>query len=369
MLTRVDVELGARAYPVLIGAGCLTSLGETLRAHGLTQTNAFLLTNPQVGALYGLPASQSLQDAGFQKVVRHEIPASEEGKNWEEFSKTCAALLEHFPDAGASPLVVLLGGGVVGDLGGFAAAVYRRGVPFVQVPTTLLSAVDSSVGGKVAVNFGGVKNIMGAFSQPKLVLCDLSLLRSLSPRELRSGAAEVIKYGGVCSASLFEQLEGGALERLLSLDAETMVDIVSQCVRLKAAVVARDEFDQLGIRNVLNFGHTIGHALELSAQYDLTHGEAISIGMVAATGLAVELGVCSTGFRDRLIGLLKRAGLPVSYPGHEALFEPVLKALQLDKKFRNGKNLFVLPERAGAWRQAEDIPWDLVHGAIKSAIR
>ena len=118
MLTRVDVELGTRAYPVLIGAGCLSSLGETLRAHGLTQTNAFLLTNPQVGALYGLPAAQSLHDAGFQKVVRHEIPASEEGKNWEEFSKTCAALLEHFPDAGASPLVVLLGGGVVGDLGG-----------------------------------------------------------------------------------------------------------------------------------------------------------------------------------------------------------------------------------------------------------
>jgi 3-dehydroquinate synthase len=148
-----------------------------------------------------------------------------------------------------------------------------------------------------------------------------------------------------------------------------MVDIVSQCVRLKAAVVAQDEFDKLGIRNVLNFGHTIGHALELSAHYDLTHGEAISIGMVAASGLAVELGVCSTGFSDRLTGLLKRAGLPVSYPGHEALFEPVLKALQLDKKFRNGKNLFVLPERAGAWRQAEDIPWGLVHGAIKSAIR
>jgi 3-dehydroquinate synthase len=200
------------------------------------------------------------------------------------------------------------------------------------------------------------------------VLCDLSLLHSLSERELRSGAAEVIKYGAVCSASLFEQLEGGALERLLSREAATMVDIVSQCVRLKAAVVARDEFDKLGIRNVLNFGHTIGHALELSAHYELTHGEAISIGMVAATKLAVELGVCEMDFRDRLISLLSRAGLPLSYPGHESLFEPVLKTLKLDKKFRNGKNLFVLPERAGAWRQAEDIPWELVHGAIKSAI-
>jgi 3-dehydroquinate synthase len=368
MLTRVDVELGARAYPVLIGAGCLASLGKTLRAHQLHHTNAFLLTNPQVGGLYGQTATESLEGAGFKKVVRHEIPATEEGKNWEEFSKTCAALLEHFPDAGAAPLVVLLGGGVVGDLGGFAAAVYRRGVPFVQVPTTLLSAVDSSVGGKVAVNVGGVKNIMGAFSQPKLVLCDLDLLRSLPPRELRSGAAEVIKYGCVCSAALFEQLEGGALERLLALDADVMVDLVAQCVRLKAGVVAQDEFDKLGIRNVLNFGHTIGHALELSAHYDLTHGEAISIGMVAATRLAVELGVCATAFSERLHALLKRAGLPLSYHGHGALFEPVLKALQLDKKFRNGKNLFVLPERAGAWRQAEDIPWELVHDAIRSAI-
>jgi 3-dehydroquinate synthase len=139
-------------------------------------------------------------------------------------------------------------------------------------------------------------------------------------------------------------------------------------VRLKAAVVVQDEFDKLGIRNVLNFGHTIGHALELSAHYDLTHGEAISIGMIAAARIAVELGVCSAAFSGRLQALLKRAGLPLDYPGHGALFEPVLKALQMDKKFRNGKNLFVLPERAGAWRQAEDISWELVHGAIRSAI-
>src|SRR5205085_6594914 len=157
------------------------------------------ITNSQVAGYYFVTVRESLAVAGFTRVVRHDLPPTEEGKNWDEFTAACAALLEAFPDTGASPLVFLLGGGVVGDLGGFAAAVFRRGVPFVQLPTTLLAAVDSSVGGKVAVNFGGVKNIMGAFNQPQLVVCDLATLRTLGPREIRSGMAEVIKYGAVCS--------------------------------------------------------------------------------------------------------------------------------------------------------------------------
>lgn len=368
MPARVDVALGPRSYPVLIETDRLSVLGGALRAHGLAQTNAFVLTNPEVGALYFQPLHSTLSSAGFTRIVRHEIPATEEGKNWDVFSSTCAALLEHFPDAGASPLVILLGGGVVGDLGGFAAAVYRRGVPFVQVPTTLLAAVDSSVGGKVAVNFGGVKNIMGAFSQPRLVFCDLSTLRTLPARELRSGTAEVIKYGAVCCGALFADLEGGALERLLALDPATLEEVVSRCVRLKAAVVEQDEFDKLGIRNVLNFGHTIGHALELSAGYALTHGEAISIGMVAATRIARALKLCDGDFQSRLESLLRRAGLPLSFPGHPELFEPMLRALQLDKKFRNGKNLFVLPTSPGQWRQVEDVSWELVHDSMRKAV-
>jgi 3-dehydroquinate synthase len=368
MLTRVEVALGARAYSVLNGHGCLPNVGGLLREHGLNQSHAFVLTNPEVDTLYGKTLETSLRTAGFNRIAFHRIPTSEEGKNWDEFSKTCASLLEHFPEAGAAPLVLLLGGGVVGDLGGFAAAVYRRGVPFVQLPTTLLAAVDSSVGGKVAVNFGGVKNIMGAFSQPKLVVCDLATLHSLPERELHSGTAEVIKYGAVCCASLFDALEAGALERLLALEPDTLVEVVTRCVRLKAAVVQQDELDRLGIRNVLNFGHTIGHALELSAHYALTHGEAISVGMVAATRLAESLGVCEAGFRPRLEGLLQRAGLPLQYSGHSELFEPMLRALQLDKKFRNGKNLFILPVRPGAWQQMEDVPWPLVHEAMHAAI-
>ena len=365
---RLDVELGPRSYPILLGSGLLDWLGDLIREQGLAHRDAFVLTNPQVGALYFERARAALATAGFQRIVRHDIPASEEGKNWDEFSATCAALLAAFPDTGSVPLVFLLGGGVVGDLGGFAAAVFRRGVPFVQLPTTLLAAVDSSVGGKVAVNFGGVKNIMGVFNQPRLVVCDLALLRSLDPREIRSGASEVIKYGAVCSAALFEQLERGDLEKLLALEDAVLADIVGQCVALKARVVEQDEFDKKGIRNVLNFGHTIGHALELSADYALTHGEAVAIGMIAATRLAIGLRVCPPGLLDRLQALIGRAGLPVSFPDTAGLFERVLSAMQMDKKFRDGKNVFVLPTGVGAWQQVEDVEWARVHEAARSVL-
>jgi len=368
-IIQVPVELGPRRYEVQLGSGLLRSAGELVRAAGLTHGNAFILTNPEVGAHYFATLRDSLANAGFHKIIRHEVPPSEKAKSWEEFTKTCAALLESFPDAGATPLVFLLGGGVVGDLGGFAAAVFRRGVPFVQVPTTLLAAVDSSVGGKVAVNFGGVKNIMGAFSQPRLVLCDLDTLRTLPAREIRSGAAEVIKYGAVCSAELFEQLERGDLERLLSLNPATLVDVVSQCIALKARVVEQDEFDKKGIRNVLNFGHTIGHALELSADYQLTHGEAISVGMMAAARLALALGAIQPDFHTRLEALLVRAQLPTTYAGHAHLFDRVRRALQLDKKFREGRNVFVLLTGIGQWQQQENIDWKLVDETIRRSLQ
>jgi 3-dehydroquinate synthase len=365
---RIEVDLGPRSYPILVGRGLLDGLGEVIRSQGLSQMDAFVITNPQVGALYFDGVRMALEAVDFRRVVRHEIPASEEGKNWDEFSATCAALLAAFPDTGSVPLVFLLGGGVVGDLGGFAAGVFRRGVPFVQLPTTLLAAVDSSVGGKVAVNFGGVKNIMGIFNQPRLVVCDLALLDTLSARELRSGTSEVIKYGAVCSASLFEQLERGDLEKLLSRDPATLIDIVAQCVSLKARVVEQDEFDKKGIRNVLNFGHTIGHALELSADYMLTHGEAIAIGMIAATRLAIAVGQTDAQFLARLEALIVRAGLPTNHAAKPELFERIVRAMQMDKKFRDGKNVFVLPTQIGAWQQRENVDWNLVHDAVRSVL-
>jgi len=365
---QITVELGPRSYPVIIASGMLSALGDTLRNEGLKQKNAFVITNPQVGGHYFQQLSDALTQSGFERVVRHDIPASEEGKNWGEFSQTCETLLKAFPDTGSIPLVFLMGGGVVGDLGGFAAAVFRRGVPFVQIPTSLLAAVDSSVGGKVAVNFGGVKNIMGVLNQPRLVFCDLAMLTTLSDRELRSGMAEVIKYGVVCSRSLFEQLEAGDLEKMLQRDTDVLADVVAQCVQLKADVVQQDEFDKLGIRNVLNFGHTIGHAIELSADYSLTHGEAISIGMIAAMQIAVELKTCDENFQQRLEKLFVRAQLPRNFSGNKNLFEKILAAMQMDKKFRDGKNLFVLPTEIGSWSPREDVPWPLIHQALRAVL-
>ena len=364
MSTRVEVALGPRSYPVLVQTHCLPQLGATLRTHGLAQTNAFVLTNPDVAALYFSTLETSLKNAGFQRIVRHEIPASEEGKNWDVFSATCAALLEHFPDAGASPLVLLLGGGVVGDLGGFAAAVYRRGVPFVQIPTTLLAAVDSSVGGKVAVNFGGVKNIMGAFSQPRLVFCDLATLKTLSPRELRSGTAEVIKYGAVCSQALFDDLEAGALEKLLAQDPETLVDIVARCVQLKANVVAQDEFDKLGIRNVLNFGHTIGHALEAITKYRrFRHGEAIGYGMLAAGRISQWRSLMSEAELNTLRHAIRSLGPMPAVT--DLSIKDALAAITLDKKVISGKLHFVAAKGLGATVSISDVTTDELKHALR----
>jgi 3-dehydroquinate synthase len=368
-MTSVQVDLGPRSYSVLIGADLLKRAGGIFRENKLGGTNAFALTNRDVGALYFERLHDALMLAGFTKVVTHEMPTTEEGKSWDELSKVCAALLESFPDTGSIPLVILLGGGVIGDLGEFAAGLFRRGVPFVQMPTTLLAAVDSSVGGKVAVNFGGVKNIMGIFNQPRLVLCDLALLQTLPARELRSGMSEVVKYGAVCSRALFEKLENGALEKMLALDAPTLVEVVTHCVELKARVVEQDEFDKKGIRNVLNFGHTIGHALELSADYALTHGEAIAIGMIAATRIARALDYCDETFATRLRALIERAGLPTTFTNTPGLFDRVMSAMRMDKKFRDGKNVFVLPTEIGAWKQAENIDWVLVEEAVRSSLK
>jgi 3-dehydroquinate synthase len=380
-LNRVDVDLGPRSYPVLIGNGLISELGQIVREQGLKQTAAFVLTNRQVGGKHFAKVRRALEKAAFTRVVRHNIPSVESGKSWKNLERTCKKLLEEFPDTGSVPLIFLLGGGVVGDLGGFAAGIFRRGVAFVQLPTSLLAAVDSSVGGKVAVNFSGVKNILGVFNQPRLVVCDLALLQTLDERQLRSGVSEVIKYGAVCRGSLFAELEAGALKKLMARDPDTLADVVHQSVEIKARVVEQDEFDKKGIRNVLNFGHTIGHGLELSAYHPEadaseapTHGEAIAIGMVAATHLAMKLGMVDETFDRRLRGLLAVAGLPATMREFRAqqaggdypdLHERIIRAIQMDKKFRDGKNVFVLPTGIGSWRQVENVDWGLVNEAVR----
>ena len=344
----VRVDLGARSYPVLIGAGLLAELGPRLAAAGF-QGRCALVTSERVGALYREPVVASLGDAGLSPTVV-VIPDGEEHKNlaW------LAVLYDRLLDAGIERRtpVVALGGGVVGDLAGFAAATLLRGLPLVQVPTTLLAQVDAAIGGKTGIDHAHGKNLVGAFHQPRLVLIDVATLRTLPRREFVAGLAEVIKYGMIRDAELFGTLEA-RLDALLALDEGVLVPVVATSCRHKAAVVAADEREQSGERAVLNFGHTIGHALEVLTEYrGLLHGEAVAIGMVAAARLSRALGVCDAATVERLERLLRRAGLPVAMPA-DVTASALALAMQSDKKTAGGRIRFVCVERIGRTRLVE----------------
>jgi 3-dehydroquinate synthase len=338
----VRVELGARAYPVVVGRGLLDEAGSRIAAAGLGGRCA-LVTSERVGALYRDRVLSSLQRAGLRPTVL-EVPDGEEHKNlaW------LAALYDRLLDAGLErgSLVIALGGGVVTDLVGFAAATLLRGVPLALLPTTLLGQVDAAVGGKTGVNHASGKNLIGAFHQPRLVLADVDVLATLPRRELVAGLAEVIKYGAIGDAALFARLET-ELDDVLALRAETLVPVVAGCVRQKAAVVAADEREERGGRAVLNFGHTVGHAVETLTEYrEWLHGEAVAIGMVAAARVSQALGRCDGRTVERLKTLLERAGLPTGIP--TGLTPSALAlAMRADKKSAQGRIRFVCLEGIG----------------------
>jgi len=254
---------------------------------------------------------------------------------------------------------------VVGDLAGFAAASFRRGIPYVQAPTTLLAAVDSSVGGKTAVNLPEGKNLVGAFYQPRLVYVDLSTLETLEVRELRSGCAEVIKYGAALDADLFRFLEQ-SIEDLLALDREALTRVVTRCIELKADVVRRDEREEKRVRVCLNFGHTLGHAIEKASDRRLRHGECVAVGMLAAAHISVELGLCSAQIPQRLEALIRRAGLPAAAEGLDMAH--VMEFVKHDKKFVTGANRFVVLRGIGQWQEYEGVPEELVREAAGSVL-
>ncbi len=361
----IGVELGKRSYDILIGFDCLPGLGEAMKERGLASDNVAVITSPRIGGLYYDTVEGALHEAGITSVGRWDVPDGEENKSLDNFAAAVRWLARFAPDPSIEPAVVTLGGGVIGDLGGFAAASFRRGVPYVQVPTTLLAAVDSSVGGKTAVNLPEGKNLVGAFYQPRLVYVDLGTLRTLPEREVRSGMAEVIKYGAILDADLFQFLEE-SVEEALGLEAAVLTRIVSRCVELKAEVVRQDELDRAHVRVCLNFGHTLGHAIEKAADGRLTHGESVAVGMVAAARMSVASGLCEAEVEARLRDLVVRAGLPVRAEGVE--LERVLAFMAHDKKFIAGRNRFVLLSDIGRWVEREGVPTDLVRRAAREAI-
>jgi 3-dehydroquinate synthase len=339
----VPVRLGARSYAIKIAAGLLARLGPEC-ARLTSARRAAIITDANVGPLLAPAAQQSLRDAGFDPLVI-TLPAGETAKTLRSVQKCYDQLAAHRLER--KSLVVALGGGVVGDLAGFVAATYLRGVPFVQVPTTLLSQVDSSVGGKVGVNLPAGKNLVGAFYQPRLVLCDLDSLKTLPPRQLASGLAEVIKYGIIYDAAFFARLERH-LPKLTALEPRFLAAVIARCCEIKAEVVGQDETES-GLRAILNFGHTLGHAIENSSGYGrYLHGEAIAIGQVLAANISVRQHGLAEAEAGRIRQLFIRAGLPVSIQLSRARREKLFAALRLDKKVSGGEVAFVLAKAIGA---------------------
>lgn len=337
----VIVSLDQRSYEIVIEGGILEKTGSFLSRLQLGK-KALLVSNQTVYTLHGQKVVKSLLASGFS-VTEALVPDGEEYKNLHEAEKLYHAAYAAGLDRNCP--VIALGGGVIGDLAGFVAATYMRGVPFIQIPTTLLAQVDSSVGGKVAINHPQGKNIVGSFYQPSIVLADFEVLQTLPARELRSGFAEIVKYGVIKDASFFSWLEENA-EAVLALEEDDLGKAVEQSCRIKARVVEEDETEQ-GTRAILNFGHTVAHALEAITGYTVyRHGEAVAIGMVAAAQLAEKMGLFSASDRERLENLLQRAGLPTEIPA-EFTTSQLLKYFYLDKKATAGRITFVLPQKIG----------------------
>jgi len=324
----------SKTYDILICAGALDEAGLTIKKAAGGQTAA-VVTDDNVAALYGNRLSDTLIENGY-RVVRYIFANGEASKN----AETYLSLLNFFAEEKLSraDVAVALGGGVTGDLAGFAAASYMRGINFVQIPTTLLAMVDSSVGGKTAINLSAGKNLAGAFYQPNVVICDVSLLSTLSPEIYKDGCAEIIKYGVIAGGELFDSLAAPVNGQL-----ENIENIIASCVKIKRDIVSEDEFEHGG-RKLLNFGHTVGHAVELLSGYKISHGRAVAAGMAAETRMAVRMGLCEAGCLTDLLDMLRRYDLPAANP-YEA--GSIARACLSDKKRDGGGITFVFPVKIG----------------------
>jgi 3-dehydroquinate synthase len=359
MRQRIDVRLGERSYPIMIDHGWLEKLGPVAKEY-IPYDRVLVVSDRQVGALYGDAAVESLRQSGYLAEL-FTIADGESNKNLATVSTIYDFLTEYnYPRTSA---IIALGGGVVGDIAGFAAATYMRGVSYIQVPTSLLAIVDSSVGGKVGVNHPLGKNLIGAFYQPRLVFIDLALLKTLAQEEFRAGFAEVIKYGVIWDASFFAFLLN-TVEKIFALDEIALMRVVQTSCSIKAQVVEQDE-KETGLRAILNYGHTIGHALEALTNYNMyRHGEAVAIGMLASAKIAQKMDMVSDEDVSRLWQLLVKAGLPCTMPKLDSV--DIIERLRKDKKVRLDKVRFVLPEKIGKVTIRDDVSNSLIRDVIEA---
>jgi 3-dehydroquinate synthase len=362
MTAVLRVDLPENAYDIAIAPGSLPEIGTALTPLELGH-KILLVSNRIVNQYYGDTVRESLTAAGFE-VVTHLIPVGERYKTLNSIQKIYDTALEHRFERNSTFLA--LGGGVIGDMTGFAAATWLRGVNFVQVPTTLLAMVDASVGGKTGVNHPRGKNLIGAFYQPKLVYIDPTVLDTLPPREFRAGMAEVIKYGVIWDADLFAQLEAAEhLDTVQTIDPALLETILVRSCQAKADVVRQDEREG-GLRAILNYGHTLGHAVESLTGYKvINHGEGVAIGMVAAGQLGVELNLWDTAAAQRQDALIAKTGLPTTIPDFLAIAD-LVNILQNDKKVQAGKVRFILPTAIGAVTITDQVPTATLKTVIKA---
>src|ERR1700722_18099786 len=349
----VTIRLGARSYPVHIGENLLEEIGRICRGC-LLSGRAAIVSDRKVGDLYGRRISDALASEGF-KVSAHLVNPGETSKSFQMAEQLCEEFARHGIDR--QSFVVALGGGVVGDLAGFVAAIYYRGVPVVQIPTTIMAQVDSSVGGKTAINLSAGKNLVGAFYQPVAVLADTATLTTLGRREWNEVFAEVIKYGVIREKGLLAELQDGTWN---------LPDLVRRCVEIKASFVEEDERETAGSRAVLNFGHTLGHAIEAVAGYGtLLHGEAVALGMVAAAYVSAERAGLQEEDVKVLVNVISRLGPPTRMPDRLPRSQ-ILEKVFADKKFENGKIRFVVTPRLGSALLAENITIEDLESGLKA---
>jgi len=360
----ITLNLGSRSYEITIGYKTIDCLGPMLEKLNIGQ-DAVIITNHTIHHLHGGYISSVLSRYGYSTRFKL-VPDSEKSKS----SRVCLDLIEKIAayDVRKKIFIIALGGGVIGDLAGFIASIYKRGVPYVQIPTTFLAQVDSSVGGKTGIDLSFGKNLVGSFYQPRLVLSDISFLRTLSLKQIRNGLAEVIKYGIIKDVSLFEYVEKN-YSNILKLNILSLEKIVYACSKIKANVVEQDELDKTGKRAMLNLGHTIGHAIEAAAGFtkDYSHGEAVAIGIVCASDIASKLKLLKPADAKRIENLIKKVGLPVHCYGLK--LDDIMQAQSHDKKFIHGKNRFILPIKIGRVVVKEDIPIKIIEDVVRRRMK
>lgn len=362
-MRKLRVNLGERSYNVLIGVGVISRLSGELDKLGFLKFKPLVITNETIHRLYGSWLRKCLSKYSELSVIK--VLDSEKSKSWPVTSFVLEQMVQH--ERGKSIFLIAFGGGVVGDLTGFLASIYKRGIPYIQIPTTLLSQIDSSIGGKVAIDLSFGKNLIGAFYQPKLVIIDLDFLKTLSQSELQNGVSEIIKYGIIKNKKLFSGLEVNK-SKIYNWSLRDWTELVVECVKIKLTLVEKDEFDNKDIRIILNFGHTIAHALESSLNYkSISHGQAVAFGMIAESIISYKLGLLNRSDYRRIIDLI--LGLSsLSFLKKRVKISEIIAHLPYDKKAKFGKLRFVLPISIGRVEVTDGVKESVIESSLKKAL-